>query len=69
MPLRPADLARGALVPLRWMCEGRDSHECDIDIFLDYVGVAGQEGDSRARIRSGPCSRSMCMFQLTRILN
>ena len=45
---------------LRWMCEG---HGCDIDVCLDCVEGAGQEGDSRARIRC-PLGHSM-QFRLT----
>ena len=44
----------------RWMCEG---HGCDIDICLDCVGVVGQGGDSRARMRC-PLGHSM-QFRLT----
>ena len=55
MPLRPADLARGALVPLRWMCEGRDSHECDIDIRFLTTGRSRRAGGRLARSHSiGP---------------
>ena len=48
---------------LRWMCEG---HGCDIDVCLDCVEGAGQEGDSRARIRC-PLGHSM-QFRLTSAL-
>ena len=49
---------------LRWMCEG---HGCDIDVCLDCVEGAGQEGDSRARIRC-PLGHSM-QFRLTSALD